>query len=182
MKQFLQKINPAYNPDGRITFSSTFLDAEYERTRREVEDKLDGRALNIITDESADITKHRIVSMSVNVGRLTFFHKAEDVDSRNLTARNYTDWILRQLTVITGGDYNRINSIATDTCSTMFVVWRLLEEELERRFPDIRLLFVPCDSHGLQLLIKDVIEKIPWFHIVSQGVRKIVSFFRGAHL
>jgi len=26
MKQFLQKINPAYNPAGKITFSSTFLD------------------------------------------------------------------------------------------------------------------------------------------------------------
>ena len=45
----------------------------------------------------------------------------------------------------------------------MFTVWKLLEGYLERRFPDIRILFVPCDSHGLQLLTKDAVEKIPWY-------------------
>jgi hypothetical protein len=78
-----------WNPKHHRKAALFLLDVVYDQTRREVEDKLKTLmpyGLNIITDESADINKNRIVSMSVNGSRLTFFHKAQDMQGANLNA------------------------------------------------------------------------------------------------
>jgi hypothetical protein len=185
VQEFLKKLNPAYKSAARMTFSTTLLDTVYNRTQRQVQDKLKDLmpyGFNIITDESADINKNRIVSMSINGSRLTFFHKAQDMRGANLTAVNYTNWILHEMDALVDGNFLRINSVATDTCSTMQAVWRLLEQAIQAREPAASPLFVPCDSHGIQLMFKDIVEKIPFFERVSRGVKKIVGFFHGAHL
>ena len=69
----------------------------------------------------------------------------------------------------------RVNSLVTDTCSTVCAVWKVLQDG-----PDTQhLLFVPCDSHGLQLLIKDILEKFPYNRILEKA-SEVVSLFRRA--
>jgi len=54
-------------------------------------------------------------------------------------------------------------------------VWKVLQDD-----PDTQqLLFVSCDSHGLQLLIKDILETFPYNRILEKAA-DVVSFFRRA--
>ena len=50
--------------------------------------------------------------------------------------------------------WTQLNSLVTDTCPAQLNAWFEIS-----RFQDLKHLFiVGCDSHGLQLLIKDIIE------------------------
>jgi hypothetical protein len=60
---------------------------------------------------------------------------------------------------LTNNNLLRVNSIATDTCPTMSAVW-----EITRKDPSLKhVLFVPCDAHGLQLVVKDMLDDVPGF-------------------
>jgi hypothetical protein len=87
---FFTKLNAAYVAAHRNTLAGPLLDQAYAKTKEEVEAKLKGKILNIVTDESTDVTRNRIISMSVNSARLTFFHHAEDVGERRMDAETYT--------------------------------------------------------------------------------------------
>ena len=71
-------------------------------------------------------------------------------------------------------DFKRVNSLATDTCSTMRSLWELIhkDEDLQHVFT------VPCDSHGLRLLIKDILEQISWFKTVFASAQSMSTKFR----
>jgi hypothetical protein len=74
------------------------------------------------------------------------------------------------------GDFSRVNSLATDTCSTMRSLWTLFNQD-----PDTKHVFtIPCDSHGLQLLIKNILEKIQWFKEVFNIAQGISTKFRSS--
>lgn len=72
-------------------------------------------------------------------------------------------------------DLSRVSSLTTDTCSTMRSTWRELEALLELQ----HALFVPCDSHGLQLVIKDFLGSAPRAGVIKQA-QTIVSYFHTA--
>ena len=87
------------------------------------------------------------------------------------------DWLRNHLITLSINDLTRINSVSTDTCSTMFSMWEQLE-----RYDDFKhCLFIPCDSHGIQLLIKDVLD-LPYFSNVLQQAQLIAKSFRKALL
>lgn len=58
----------------------------------------------------------------------------------------------------------------------MFSMW----EELESYEEFKHCLFIPCDSHGIQLLIKDVLKILAFSNIIDQA--QLVKAFRKAHL
>lgn len=67
-----------------------------------------------------------------------------------------------------------MNCFATDTYSTMKTLWAELGamQELQHVF------FVPCDSHGLQLFMGDILTQ-PWFAKILETAQAIVqSFFK----
>src|SRR5579859_2365666 len=59
----------------------------------------------------------------------------------------------------------------------MFSMW----EQLESYDNFKHCLFIPWDSHGIRLLIKDVLELPPFSSIVKQA-QILVKAFRKAHL
>lgn len=75
------------------------------------------------------------------------------------------------------GDWERINSFATDTCSTMLSIWKLLEND-ERLWKSWSLM-VPCDCHGLQLLIGDI-HSIPYYKEIHHHITQIITTFRSS--
>jgi len=75
------------------------------------------------------------------------------------------------------GDWERINSFATDTCSTMLSIWKLLEND-ERLWKSWSLM-VPCDSHGLQLLIGDILS-ILYYKEIHHHITQIITTFRSS--
>ncbi|RYC78191.1 hypothetical protein BFJ63_vAg18936, partial [Fusarium oxysporum f. sp. narcissi] len=69
-------------------------------------------------------------------------------------------------------DFSRMNAICTDTCSTM----RKLHAEM-KNMPEFRhCFFLLCDSHGLQLLVKDIVESERWASVLKKVTRIITSF------
>ena len=45
--------------------------------------------------------------------------------------------------------------------------------------PDLKsYLFVPCDSHGLQLLVKDIVERIPIFKATLEQAQAVIKVFK----
>jgi hypothetical protein len=62
-------------------------------------------------------------------------------------------------------NFSCISSLTTDTCTTMRNTWTGLEKQ------DLlsHVLFIPCDSHGLQLLIKDLLNQLGIVEVMKKA-------------
>ena len=93
------------------------------------------------------------------------------------------DNVIKGANKITRGALYRWTSFSSDTCNTQRKVWKVLSER-----PVVKhVLSVPCDSHGIQLIFKDILfpgkadnskqitTKISQFF--KDFSNKIVSFF-----
>jgi len=95
-----------------------------------------------------------------------------------MTAPAAAAWLRDHLLALSHQRLDRINSIATDTCATMRRMWIEI-----KKFEDLKhCFFIPCDSHGIQLLVKDVMTLIPQFNETIQQAQSIVKSFRHAPL
>lgn len=76
---------------------------------------------------------------------------------------------------LTGGDLGKIQSVTTDICSLKRATWDRLSQDprLNHTF------YVPCDFHGLQLLIKDLLSA-PQIKTTFYKGLAIVNFLRKA--
>lgn len=178
MKAAFHSLNPAYKPPNRKAIAGRLLDQVYHDVQTEVDRFLKQTELyNIITDESTNINNARIQNISIHTSVGSFFWKSEDIGDLSLTAANLANWLRTKLLELTNGRLDLINSIATDTCPTMLAVWVTLA-----RFPDLKhCFFIPCDSHGMQLLIKDLLQ-LPCFQTILDRAQAIVKAFRNAPL
>lgn len=71
-----------------------------------------------------------------------------------LDAQKSAAWILEKIDLFTFRNLKKINSIAINTCNLQRAVWDILSHN-----PTFQhIFFISCDSHGLQLLIKDLFE------------------------
>ncbi len=69
-----------------------------------------------------------------------------------------------------------MNSLTTDTCNLIRALWKSLKKD-----PRLEHIFcAPCNSHGIQLLIKDILS-IKWYSGVIRRAQLIVKFFRTAN-
>jgi hypothetical protein len=95
-----------------------------------------------------------MVNLLVVVPRFgSLYLENEHVGGKALNALFFVDWFFGKMKHYCL-DLKRMSSLSTDTCATMQKTWTGLEKH-----PLLKhLFFVPCDSHGLQLLIKDILE------------------------
>ena len=156
MKKFLSALNPAYKgPPTRKTIAGPLLDAAYSEIKGKVDAILnDLDWLNIVTDESNDINHSRICNISIHTPYGSLHYISEDIGAKRMDAAGCANWLRTHLQKLTDNDFARINSIATDTCNTMLSMRKELLQS-----PDFKhVLFIPCDSHGIQLLVKDLLS------------------------
>lgn len=75
-----------------------------------------------------------------------------------MDAKTQAAWLIIQMLQATEGKLWRVNSLTTDICNLMHALWKILKKNprLEHIF------YAPCDSHGIQLLIKDILS-IKWY-------------------
>lgn len=93
-----------------------------------------------------------------------FYYETEDCGSTPQNAEALSAWVFKRLEVLVGDNWQRVNSIITDTCATMRVVRKIFQCD-----PRTKHVFcVPCDSHGLQLLIKDLLNTDPYRTILAR--------------
>ena len=60
-------------------------------------------------------------------------------------------------------------------CSTQRKAARILASRQEYQ----KVFFIFCDSHGLQLLIKNIVELL-WFNAIFRNVQAIIAAFTGS--
>jgi hypothetical protein len=176
VKAFLYRLRPAYYPPNRNQLDSKLLDQCYEDTKKEVEDYIDSQGqLAISFDESNNVASDRIMNIAITTERGAFHYKNIDLGAATISSEFCAEKIENRLQVITKNQMNRINSISTDTCDTIFKTARLLQS-----FPGLKHTFmISCDPHGLQLLIQDICE-FPIFTKVVKQANEIVAHFKSA--
>ena len=85
-------------------------------------------------------------------------------------------YVIRRAMIALHGQLFRMNSLSTDTYSTMRSLWKKLRASKELR----HVFCSPCNSHGIQLFLKDILQ-LPWFKTVLSRVQQVVRAFRAAH-
>ena len=177
-KQFLKSLNPVYEPPSRKLLAGRLLDSVYSTIKKRTEDIIAAMPnINISSDESSNIKSARICNISVHSESGSLHYLSEDILAKRMTAAGNADWLRTHLLNLSNQNPSRINSVTTDTCDTMFSMW----EEFESYEEFKHCLFIPCDSHGIQLLIKDLL-KIPVFSNIIDQAQNLAKAFRKAHL
>jgi hypothetical protein len=178
MIRAFQTLNPAYKPPTRKALAGPLLDKVYSSLKEKVDKAVEAtKLLNIVTDESSNISRSRIANISIHTTSGVFHWRSEDIGARRMTSINIADWVKHHLTKLCNGQFNRVNSITTDTCNAMLRAWEILEQFVEFR----HCFFIPCDSHGLQLVIKDMLE-IPELKELHDVIQSIAKAFKNAPL
>lgn len=179
MKQALYRLNPSFKPPTRQKIADELLEEAYIKTKIQVDDYLSTLGeLNVIIDESSNVNKARIANISIHTSIGSFHWLSEDLGSLQSNAVNIADWLENHLKTLTNNNLQLINSCAADTCPTMLS----MHEELRKK-PGLKHVFVvPCDSHGIQLLIQDLIKSIPQFRKVHDDAQTLAKAFKNAHL
>lgn len=77
--------------------------------------------------------------------------------------------------IISVYDISKITSLTTDTCAVMRSVRAVLTKQRNLA----HALFIPCDSHRLQLLIKDFLEQ-PNVAKIMKRAQSVVEYFQPA--
>jgi hypothetical protein len=174
MKQFVLEVSDGvYVPPGRRLIGGDLLDQQYQELERKVEALIRTQdKLHFVLDESPNISSQRIVNISVVIPQYgSIFLANENIGNQSLNTLFFVNWFLRQTAPF---DLSRVSSLTTDTCTTMRSTWTGLEtvEQLSHA------LFIPCDSHGLQLLIKDLLELPQIASVIAKAQTIVQSFHR----
>lgn len=188
IRDLIYALNPLYQIPSRHRIADDLLKESYNGLHREVLKELRrSQFLNITVDETTNIRSQRVIVMTVTTPTRSWFLYLNDMKDQTLDAPTISDWILTRLHALLSEldkdvDWKRINSISTDTCGVMKAVWGILSEK-----PELKHAFmVPCDSHGLQLIMKDILDpnssKIPKVKAVFKSALKIVVFFHQSPL
>lgn len=177
-----------YSPPGRDKLSGDLLIASYEEMKKKVDRIIDsqgvGCRLNFISDESDALNKDRIMNVSVNVSEGQAFHLTTcNTGSLKADHKGLYNLLVSKIKAQIGEDLSRWSSLCTDTCGTQ----RAVHKELGRHSETLHVWAVLCDSHGLQLLIKDVfvdrrnLRAIPFYKIGMARAQALSKVFRGAN-
>lgn len=179
MHSFLWSLSyETWAPPAAVTYSTTLLDQAYSNVKVVVDSTLKtivntGAKLHFILDESTDRRSRRMINLSAVLKPFgSFFLTNKDSKDAKLGAVYFLNWFKAETKEYTNGDLKKIGSMITDTCATMRLFWDLAEKSIELS----HVIFVPCDSHRLQLLIKDLCETT-WFRPILEGAQSIARGF-----
>ena len=177
-RTFLRNLNPAYKPPSRNTISGPLLEEVHSNIKTRTDILLSSLdCIDVSTDESSNITSARICNISVHSKYGALYYVSEDIGAKRMTSLAATQWLRNHLLVLSNHRLDRVNSITNDTCQTMRGMWKEIQ-----KFEDLKhCLFVLCDSHGIQLLVGDLL-KLPDFNDTIQKAQCIVKSFRHAPL
>ena len=178
-----QALSPGYKPPHARLMAGRLLDEAYETVKFKINQELNAcNHLSFFTDETANIRKERVINLCCHVPTSVtssgggFQLKADVGVAEKMTAVVQAEWVINGCRDATNNQLERVNCICTDTCSTMKAMWTEISKSAEMK----HVFFVPCDSHGLQLLLGDIL-KFPYFTDVIEKAQLIVISFRGSN-
>ena len=174
LRAIFRRLQPKYEPPRSHRLRHGLLDEVYTKTKKEVDEIIDKEdALGITFDETTNVRNQRVTNVAVITGSGAFYYHNLILPPVSVTAAFLTDLIVESIDKITKGHRERMNSVTTDTCSVMGSLWTLLPQKkgLER------VMMNPCDAHGIQLLISDIL-KFPPFEQTVKMANQLVGHFK----
>ncbi|KAJ3455179.1 hypothetical protein MRS44_013779 [Fusarium solani] len=143
-RYFFTRIKPGWKPPSRAVITRILPDFYQELYDEAFKRITRSEWFNVIFDAFDNVSGHRIVNISVQLpDGPAFYWKTLDTGDAQHTAENWVKLIWREMQTLCSNDLSRINSI-----------WR--HPELSH------INFSLCDSHGPQLVIKDILL-LPFF-------------------
>jgi hypothetical protein len=111
-------------------------------------------SLCIVIDESTNIANYRIINTSIVIdSRVSIYHLNKEAEEGKMGAKELAAHIVEEAKDITGGDLLKWTAVTLDTCVIMRAFGGVLAKILEAA----HVIPILCNSHGLQLIIKDLL-------------------------
>lgn len=179
MWKFIHGLNTAYKIPERHRIAKELLPQCYSQTNAEVKELLgDVQFLNFVCDESEDKARRRITNLLVNTSQQeAFFLRNFHTKDQNQTASFLASLIIPEIVDACNNDLSRFNSLATDTCAVMRAMHGIMEHDPQFS----HVFFVLCDSHGIQLLVKRILE-LPQYEKLVKNAQVVVAGFAHSRL
>lgn len=110
-----------YSPPSATTLSQRLLEEAFTKVEEQVNYQLRSSPfLNLITDESTDISGNRIINTSITTTTGDSFYISNlEAKAARLGAEELAEHTITIAKQVTNGNLSKISSITTDTCSTM---------------------------------------------------------------
>ena len=176
--RLLASLKSNWKPPGRTTIATTLLDHAYDLYWDRLKPHFEAsNRMNVIFDETGDISGNRIMNISIQVDSgAVFFLKNVDLGSATVDAEQTFNIIHSELSRLTNNQLKRISSFTTDTCAHNRKFFKLIQAN-----NDLRHYFtVLYDSHGLNLLVSDILKLKRWKQITKQTMN-ILTYLRGSN-
>lgn len=174
MAAAFQALDSTFVPPDRHRVAS-FLDEIYEDTLKEVQGYVHTtKHLNLVFDGSDDVAFNRVINLSVEIpGQAAFYWETIDTKATAHSSLDQIDLLLPSINAAVDGDLSKVNAVCTDTNTTQ----RKCQVDLKAS-PDLsHILGILCDSHSLQLLVKDIVTSSPWRLTLEKAVY-VITYFR----
>lgn len=171
-----------YVPPTRKRLAGELLDSTFLKVQERVKalvDKWIRNGVGIISDESTNVNGNRIQNICVvlpDAERTVLLWNAAEVISKLYNADEIVKWLILQANDITSNRPEKIISFSSDTCQTMISAGKKLR--FNPGFEQVE--WIPCDSHGLQLLVQDICEDLPLCVLTLQSATKWIKAFSKA--
>ena len=191
IRAFIRLIRPPgseWLPPSRTHIRDRWITEIYLKMRQQVIDEIirpnDSNPINIIFDASDDAASRRHFNISIATpGVPAVFWRMLDTGGVRHTAEETASLVHTEIsTLIQTADervnWNKVNAFVSDTCNTAVATARSLTSK-----PELRHAFtVFCDSHGLQLLVKDLFSSEGSIRETLLECMSLTSYFKSSTL
>jgi hypothetical protein len=186
-KAFFNKVN--FKLPNRNQLAGPLLKETYERIKPQVlEVAMAAEHIQIVSDASNTINKKKVENVSFLVDGISYYWSSTALG----TAKAGAEWTLANVKkaalAITSGNLLRWKAYSSDTDNTQRKTKKLLEADQETA----HVHWVPCQSHGIQLIFKDMLNpgkdqfktqiKTKMGRFFSSGPNYVVSKFTASVL
>ncbi|KAF7926468.1 hypothetical protein BELL_0275g00120 [Botrytis elliptica] len=167
---FFQRVK--FTPPSRKVLSNKLLDTTYLSVKKQVSALADAASrIQFISDGSANIMKTRVENVSFMIGAQSFYWRSTAIDDGPQDAEFTLNHVAAAAREVTKGDLSKWHAFSSDTCSTQRKCWALMRDNPELK----HIHSIPCDSHGLQLIFKDLL--FPGKNQYGASIETVLGFF-----
>eukprot|EP01038_Epipyxis_sp_PR26KG_P011979 gene11979-16035_t len=173
-KDFIKLARPSFQCPSAKVISTRLLDEFYDEMSADVENIIGNyKSITLVSDGWSNSRSVHIVNYLLFIpGHRPIFYEAVDTSEITQNGETIATEIIRVIEKI---GVSKIVSVTTDTAPFMQSAWDIIE----RKYPSI---FVNvCDSHVMNLLIKDIITNIQIYKETMSSTTEIVKFIKTRH-
>ncbi|OWZ02083.1 Transposase [Phytophthora megakarya] len=168
----LQILNPGINVPSSYQLANSLLDLAYEKSINRLTVSLCGRVVTLETDGWTDMSGMAVINYMDVSGELSFFLESAYTGTQSHDTPFLVADAKRVLT-----KYKHLNlcSVITDNTAANKSMWEAMQPDYPKMF------FHGCVSHALHLMVKDMVERLPWLKSMQDGCKELVVFFKRNH-